>query len=267
VSHDAPDDGCHERGLDVKLRRNRGPLVLALVCVLGGVMLLALPHDGRVLRTAVAVGGVLLGGVALIGALRPFRFAIGPEGLDVRRPGLQRTIRWDEIDALALDQPPRREGRLSSPRLLAVPAAGVTLGLPPTGHHPVDGRAAVELLDLEQVRDRPEEVAAALTRFAGDRFVDVPERRRAAFGAEDFPVGLRGYRTDVVDQLIRRGQDALVWGGTLERQGARSEIEQARAAGLPVAQRGYAVGQVDDALSALCAALADERSADRRTSS
>lgn len=264
-SDDAPDDGGRERGYDVELRRSRGSLVLPIVCVLGGAVVLAFSPDGRVLRTAVAVGGIVLGGVAAVAALRPFRFAIDTEGLTIRRPGLDRAVRWAELDALVLDQPVRQEGRTASPRLLAVPATGVTLGPPADAHHPVDGRAAVELLDFVQVRDKPEAVAQALTRYAGDRFVDVRGRRRAAFGADDFPAALRGYRTERVDRLIRRGQDALAWGGALERQAARSEIEQARAGGLPVAQRGYGVRQVDDALAALCLALADERSADRRT--
>ncbi|MFI7607880.1 hypothetical protein ACIBTV_22440 [Micromonospora sp. NPDC049366] len=237
--------------------------MLPLVCVLAGVFLLALPRHGAVLRTVVAVGVIALGGAVLLSALRPFRFAIGPDGLTVRRPGLRRTIPWAQVEALVLDQPLPHEGRPAPPRLLLVPAAGVTVGLPPAGRHPVDGRKAVELLDLGQVRDRPEEVAAALARFAGDRFLDAHGARRSAFAVPDLTVGLRGYRTNVIDRLVRRGQEALAWGGAAERQAARDAIEQARAAGPVVAQRGYDQRQVDETLAALGDALADDRTTDR----
>ncbi|MEV1330607.1 hypothetical protein AB0J20_13635 [Micromonospora costi] len=247
----------------MELRRNRGSLVLPLVCVLGGVVLLAMPSRESALRNVVAIGVIALGGAVLLGAVRPFRFAIGPDGLDVRRPGLRRTIRWTEVGALVLDAPPVSEDRPATPRLLLVPAPGAARGLPTTTRHPIDGRPAAELLDLDQVREKPEEIAAALTRYAGDRFVDVLGRRRAAFGVEEFTVALRGYRMDRVDQLVRRGQEALAWGDAAARQAARDEIEQALAAGLPVAGRGFAVARVDEALHGLSTALADDTSTDR----
>lgn len=251
-------------GPSVELRRNRGALVLALVCVLGGVVLLALPRDGALLRMVIAVGAVALGVVALVSALRPFRFGIGAEGLTIRRPGLRRVIRWAEVDALILDEPPRRDGRPEPPRLLLVPVPGVTVE-PVTARHPIDGRPAIELLVLDQVRERPEQVSAALTRYAGDRFVDLPTLRGAAFADPDLPASLRGYQMNRVDQLIRRGQDALVSGDAPTRQAARGEIERACAAGLPVAQRGYGGLQTDMALGALVVALADHKSTDRET--
>ena len=238
--------------------------MLPLVCVLAGVVLLARPRDGALLRTLVAVGAILLGVVALLAALRPFRFRINADGLTVRRPGLRRQIPWAEVDALVLDRPPARDGRPATPRLLLVPPPGVTLGGPATARHPLDGRPAVELLDLDQVREKPEQVAEALTRFGGDRFVDLPARRRAAFADPDFGVGLRGYRMDRVDELIRRGQDALLSGAEPARRAARAEIDRAHAEGLPAAQRGYDRLQVDEALRALADALASDRSTDRR---
>ncbi|WCN80225.1 hypothetical protein [Micromonospora sp. LH3U1] len=248
----------------MELRRSRGARVLALVCVLGGVVLLALPSDGALLRTIIAVGAVALGVVALVSALRPFRFEISAEGLSIRRPGLRRVIRWTEVDALVLDEPPRRDGHPQRPRLLLVPVPGVTLE-PVTARHPLDGRPAIELLVLDQVREQPEQVSAALTRLAGGRFVDLPALRRAAFADPDLPTGLRGYQMDRIDQLIRRGQDALVSGDAQTRQAARGEIERVCAAGLPVAQRGYGRLQTDPVLDALVAALADHQSTDRET--
>ncbi|MEK8109770.1 hypothetical protein NKG94_45620 [Micromonospora sp. M12] len=136
---------------------------------------------------------------------------------------------------------------------------------PATARHPLDGRPAVELLVLDQVREQPEQVVAALTRHAGDRFVDLPVLRRAAFADPDLPAGLRGYQMDRVDQMIRRGQNALVSGDTQTRRAARGEIERAHAAGLPIAQRGYGRLQTDTVLDALVAALADHQTTDRET--
>ncbi|MEU4773933.1 hypothetical protein [Micromonospora sp. NPDC023644] len=167
-----PDDHGVERGYDVELHRNRGALVLPLACVVGGGVLLALPGEHALLRRLVAVGAVLLGGGVLVGLLRPFRFVIDADGLTVRRPGLRRTIAWAEVAALALTRPPARDGLSSTPRLLLVPAPGALADLPTDARHPVDGRAAVELLDLARVREKSAEVAAALTRHVGDRFVD-----------------------------------------------------------------------------------------------
>ncbi|WP_109804721.1 hypothetical protein [Micromonospora sicca] len=174
-----------ERGYDhMELRRDRGPLVLATVCVVGGVTVLIVGGD-RVLRTLAALGAVILGGVVLLGALRPFRFVIGPDGLDVRRPGLRGTYRWDQFDALVLDDAPRPGSRSGSSRLLGVPGTALPPGPPATAYHPADGRAAIELLDLAQVRQAPDEVAAALARYAGDRFIDA--RARPADASPDRP--------------------------------------------------------------------------------
>ncbi|WP_406062146.1 hypothetical protein [Micromonospora sp. NBC_00860] len=251
-------------GPSVELRRSRGARVLALVCVLGGVLLLVYPSDGALLRTIIAVGAIALGTVALVSAMRRFRFGIHADGLSIRRPGLRRDVRWAEVDALVLDEPPRRDGRPEPPRLLLVPVPGVTIE-PVTARHPLDGRPAVELLVLDQVREQPEQVSAALTQHGGGRFVDLLALRRAAFDTPELPVGLRGYQMDRVDRLIRRGQDALMSGDASARQAARGEIERATAAGLPIAQRGYNTFQTDTVLDALVTALADQQSTDRET--
>ncbi|MEU7678946.1 hypothetical protein AB0C42_29490 [Micromonospora taraxaci] len=248
----------------MELRRNRGARALALVCVLGGVLLLVYPSDGHLLRTIIAVGAIALGAVALVSAVRPFRFGIHADGLSIRRPGLRREIRWDEVDTLVLDEPPRRDGYAGPPRLLLVPVQGVPRELV-TARHPVDGRPAIELLVLDQVREQPEQVSAALATHAGDRFVDLLALRHDAFATPDLTVGLRGYQMGRVDRLIRRGQDALMSGDASARQAARGEIERATAAGLPIAQRGYSTVQTDTVLDALVTALADHQPTDRET--
>ncbi|MEH1097812.1 DivIVA domain-containing protein [Micromonospora sp. CPCC 205561] len=58
-----------------------------------------------------------------------------------------------------------------------------------------------------------------------------------------------------MDELIRRGQDALMAKETWQRYRAKAELDEARAA-LPVAVRGYDRGQVDALLEELSATLA-----------
>ncbi|MFD2763480.1 PH domain-containing protein [Micromonospora eburnea] len=147
----------------MELHRSRGALPLAVACVAGGMMVLAVAGEGALLQMLAALGVIVVGGAVLVGAARPFRFVIGPEGLEVRRPGLRGTYRWEQFDALALDD---------AARLVGVPAAGPPPGPPTTARHPGDGRPAVELLNLTQVRERPDEVVAALTRYSGGRFTD-----------------------------------------------------------------------------------------------
>ncbi|MFU8872952.1 hypothetical protein [Micromonospora sp. SL4-19] len=241
----------------MELHRSRGTLPLAIVCVLGGVMVLV-AGEGWVLRMLAALGIVVIGSAALVGAVRPFRFVIGPEGLKVRRPGLRGTYRWEQFDSLALDD---------AAKLVGVPGADLTPSLPTTVRHPGDGRPAVELLDLTQVRESPDEVVAALTRFSGGRFTDArtPPASWPAGMEIVFTTSLRGYEKRQVDRLIVRAENALAAGGPAERRAARAEIEQARAAGIEPALRGYDVGQVDRALDALCAALTEEPTIDRET--
>ncbi|MGB2567932.1 hypothetical protein ACPFP2_05700 [Micromonospora citrea] len=249
------DDAADGRGYDVELHRRPGRLVLPLICVLAGVVLLTIGHG--LLRTLVALGGIALGGTVLAGALRPFRFVVDADGLTVRRPGLRRCVGWTELDAVVLDQPAPRSGVPAAPRLLAVPAPGTRLG-PARSRHPFDDRPAVDLLDLAGIRESPDELAAALARHAGDRFLDARARRRSTFADPDFAVALRGYRAEAVDALVRQGRDALASGDPELRRTARAEIDRARATGLARADRGYSVLQVDEVLDALVAALTEE---------
>ncbi|MEU3454249.1 hypothetical protein ABZ671_11685 [Micromonospora sp. NPDC006766] len=234
----------------MELHRSRRALPLAVACVTGGTMVLAMAGEGALLRELAAIGVVVVGGAVLFGAVRPFRFVIGPEGLDVRRPGLRGTYRWEQFDALALDD---------AARLVGVPGAGLPPDLPTTARHPGDGRPAVELLDLTQVRENPDEVAVTLTRYSGGRFTDartLPAGWRVGMEIA-FNTALRGYEKRQVDRLVGRAEQTLATGGWVERRAARAEIEQTRAAGIELALRGYDIGQVDAVLDALYAALAE----------
>jgi hypothetical protein len=255
-------DRAGERGTDVELRKSRRLLLAgAFSIVLGAFILLCGRADGAVRMTLkLLVGGsmVVTGGAFVVSELKPFRFHIGTDGLTLRLNGINRLVRWDEIDAVILDlTKPSLVGDNKHPyhHVLLVPADGVDLGIPLTHRSPVDDRPCLVLLDLRDVRDSPEQVAQALAQFGGGRFTDARRRRADRFGSPDFTVVLRGYDPARVDELIRRGRDALTSSSTLERHGVKAEIEGARGK-LPIVARGYDRDQVDSFLSALSTELA-----------
>ncbi|MFG3710196.1 hypothetical protein [Micromonospora sp. NPDC047730] len=244
----------------MELRKSRRLLVAGIVFLAFGVLvLLCAAGSSSPSVGAWLFGGIvaLMGGAFAVSELKPFRFHIGADGLTLRLAGLDRLVPWAEIDSIILDEPvPTPGGKKStSPSLMLVPATGSTIDRPRTGRSPVDGRTALVLLDLDDVRQSADEVAAALARFGGSRFTDVRKLRRERFDSPDFTISLRGYDPARVDELIRRGQDALISGVTSQRYAAKAELDKARAA-LPVAMRGYYTGQVDAFLEELSATLA-----------
>jgi hypothetical protein len=100
--------------------------------------------------------------------LRPFRCRIDEHGLTLRLPDdptLARSVGWGSIEAIMLE--PRPDG---NPRLVLVPAAGADLGMPAEYRNGVDGRLSIILVKSSDVREAPEEIRAALRRYAGSRY-------------------------------------------------------------------------------------------------
>ena len=244
-----------DRGAAVELRRKRAPLVVAVVFLLLGLWVLVLAESPTVIAV---VGAVLLvafnGGRLVAAVVRPFRFRIGADGLDVRVAGLNRLVPWHEIDAVVLRRPAAGAGR--SPWLLLVPAAG-TLDRPLTERSPVDGRSGLLLLDLGTVRQPVDEITAALVRFGGGRFVDGRQHGRAAFETPMFTTSLRGYDERQIDELVGLGRDALASGIPAQRSAAKAQIDSART-DLAAALRGYHAEEVDAYLDRLAAELGGE---------
>jgi hypothetical protein len=240
----------------MELHRSRGLLIGAGILGVGLVLVLIFLGD-----RASAVGWVVGGAAILVCArilyreLRPFRFRIGEQGLDVRRYGIKRLVAWSEIDALVLEQPPRiGDARtLPSTRLLLVPVGGTDLNEQLDQTSPVDNRPARRLLECDDVREPVDDIAAALIRFGGARFVDFRAHGPAPRPDADFTVVLRGYETVPVDELIRLGRQALDSADPALRQRAKARIDQA---GIAVALRGYDRGQVDAHLAELAKLLA-----------
>ncbi|MGW0435565.1 hypothetical protein ACWDV4_23875 [Micromonospora sp. NPDC003197] len=105
-------------------------------------------------------------------AILPFRVDVDSQGWSIRTPKLNRHLRWDEITAVVLVESPSvpRQRVALGPRLLLVPAAGVSLGVPLTEESPVDGQAAVELFRLNEVDWDGPRLVRQLTVLAGERF-------------------------------------------------------------------------------------------------
>ncbi|MEU6020552.1 DivIVA domain-containing protein [Micromonospora sp. NPDC047134] len=233
------------------LTRKRTQLVMAVGYLLLGLWLLLTPGSELL---AMIGGGLLVvagGGLLVVAVVRPFRFRIDADGLDVRVPGLRRMLAWHEIDAIVLCRPP---GPRWSPWLLLVPAAGV-LDRPLTDPSPVDGRKGLLLLDLGTVRQPVDEVTAALTRFGGGRFVDGRRHRQPTAEPPSFTTSLRGYDKAQIDELVGRGLDAVASGIPTQRAAVRAQIESART-DLAVSLRGYDTTEVDAYLDRLSADLA-----------
>ncbi|MFD6260538.1 DivIVA domain-containing protein [Micromonospora chalcea] len=232
----------------------------AVVLAFGFFVLLCVRSDGTFrLIGSLVLGGLslLIGGMYLFDGLRPFRFRITFDGLTVRTAGLNRFVPWTEIDHLVLDQPPPvlTGNKRPSPVLLLVPAGESTIDLPLAHRSPLDDRSCLALLDLDDVREKPDEVAAALAQYGGSRFTDYRQVIRQRFDSPDFSFGLRGYDPAVVNALIRKGQEALASNDMMRRFEAMAEIERSRDK-LPAAARGYNRAQVDAFLADLATALA-----------
>ena len=255
---------------ELELRRSRRTLVLGIAFAVGGLALLLCGFGAD--STIGSVVYVVVGGLALLIAIvvvreerRPFRFAIDPHGLNLRARGINRLVPWAEIDAVILDQPVPRAGSLndrrSGPHLVLVPAAGSELAGRVTAESLSDGRAGLVVLDLDDVKESREQIAAALRTFSGGRFTDALSDRQSHVGAYQFSMVLRGYDPASVNTLVRRAGDALGSGRITDRIAARAQIE---AASISVANRGYDRTQVDAALRVIAAQLAGFPSGDER---
>ncbi|MFD6715525.1 hypothetical protein ACFXA2_12965 [Micromonospora chalcea] len=239
----------------MELRRSRQTLWKGLTVFGVGVLpllYLTSPSTGRWILLGL---WLVSAGVFVAYQLRPFRFRIGADGLDLRVAGLNRMVAWAEIEAVVLDQPLPSGGRKQrAASVLLVPATASTIDRRLTGRSPVDGRPALVLLDLDQVQQPADEVAAALARFGGSRFADVRQRapeRPDAPGAPDMD-GL-----SLLSDLMPRVQKALDTGDASQRQALKAEVD-ALLASLPETPAGRDQPRLDGVLTAMSEALAAE---------
>jgi hypothetical protein len=191
--------------------------------------------------------GALVFGYLTVHEFRSFRFRVTDRGLDIYHAGIRRPMPWSDVDALILEQPVRPSGRIAppAPRLLLVPKAGSGLAEKLDARSPLDDRPARVLLETDDVRQSADDIAAALARYAGDRFTDVRDR---VAPMPDFTMVLRGYDPAAVEALLTRARTADTSADEMDRITIVPELLEPD---LPVVSRGYDRGQVDAHLAEL----------------
>ncbi|MEU7820066.1 hypothetical protein [Catellatospora sp. NPDC049133] len=99
-------------------------------------------------------------------------FRVDAHSLSLTRGAWATEVLWSQVETVILYQGPGLDGGVVC-RLLLVPVPGALLdrGLV-HAPNPVDGRPCRVLLDLAKVKDTPDQIAATLAAYGGDRFVD-----------------------------------------------------------------------------------------------
>ncbi|WP_433222193.1 hypothetical protein ACQP00_22800 [Dactylosporangium sp. CS-047395] len=241
----------------MELRRSRWVLAFGVVFAFVGLVMLLV---GLLPRPAGGLFLVIFGALSLAtGAMvvrherKPFRFGIGPEGLMLG----QQLVPWTAIEALVLDQPlPKLHDRStrSGPYLVLLPAQGSDLLSGRPERTLPDGRAGRLVLELDDVRQSREQIAAALRDHSGGRFADALREAQARIGGHEFSTVPQGYDPAVVDGLVRQAAEALGSGEYVKRIGARARIDNAS---IPIVDRGYDREQVDNALRTIAKQVAE----------
>jgi hypothetical protein len=119
------------------------------------------------------LSGVLavVGASALWESLRPWRFEIGGGGVYVRRAGIDRLIRWSEVDVIVLVRITAPGGG-ASPQFLLTPKSD-TFDLARGKISPWNDRPSALLLDTASVREPTHVIAAAMAARADGKFHDL----------------------------------------------------------------------------------------------
>jgi hypothetical protein len=241
----------------MELHRSRKLLLAGVFFLLAGLGIVLCAGTGSqrsVIRLCISGAAILVGVAFVVRELRPFAFRIGADGLTLRTAEISRAIPWAEVDAIIMGQParPPEFDTERAPALLLVPAAGSPLADRLDQRSPIDRRPCRSLLDTGDVQESADEIAAALSRFAGGRFVDARQQGVARRTGPDFTMVLRGYEPVTVDSLIRQAENALATDSASARWAVKALIGSTP---LTVVLRGYDRGQVDTHLTRLATLL------------
>lgn len=136
---------------------------------IGGLgLLIGGPLGGVMVVSGWVIGGfiLLVGLVLLTLSFRPFRIAFTESGLVVNSEGQRFQGSWDLVDRISIERLPIEEERYA---LVLWEADGVPMRHRPT-FPPGGARKGHLLVEMGHVRESREEVAAALTRYAGEKF-------------------------------------------------------------------------------------------------
>jgi hypothetical protein len=118
------------------------------------------------------IGGLitLVSLLVFVMSFMPFRFILSEEGVTVRADSLNATLPWSAVHALTLEHAPGTEPK-ESPRLVLWPMPGTAVTGKPRVHR--DGQAGYPILDLDDFTESAADVQAALSRYAGAKFIDL----------------------------------------------------------------------------------------------
>lgn len=207
-------------GTPMQLHRSRGFVYLGAILLLIGAAVLVLT-DGFIFQAAgvlFVIGGLL----QLYRGLRPFRFVIGPAGLDVRTRFGARELSWSQIQQLTVNA----DGILSATVLA-----------------PRGTDQTVRLLDLGELRESREEVLAALTADGRGHLLEAAEPSpQGRLAGKAFEIGLRGFDTAAVDALTVECEQAMALD---DRPRARRAVESFQATPPVIVLRGYVRPEVE----------------------
>jgi len=105
-----------------------------------------------------------------LGTLRRFQIAVNESGLIVHTEGCDFEGSWDQVDAISIETVPlpTATGGALSQLVLWLPE-GVPMRHRPKFPGP-DGRKGYRLVEISDLVETPEQVVAALQRYAGSKF-------------------------------------------------------------------------------------------------
>ncbi|WP_285788106.1 hypothetical protein [Micromonospora sp. NBRC 101691] len=166
--------------------------------------------SGRLCTGLISLLALFMAANFLWYALQRFQVDVDRDGWRVRIGRYRGDLRWAEISAVVIENR-RIEGRgrrRMVPALYLVPDPGVSLGVPSDLRATVDGRPAVRLFDLDDLKIEEEQFVRDLAGLAGDRLEVRVHRLNAMLPGEDarqrrnggkvlpaFPSGAEGVRT------------------------------------------------------------------------
>ena len=148
-----------------------GALVLAaLGALIGG------PAGGYIAVFCGLIGGfiLLVAAVLFVLSLRPFHVSFSPSGLTVNNgDGLRFQVTWDRVEALGIERMATEQERYMFVVWLD---PSVPMKFQPTFPHG-GSHKGYAVMELDEIKESREELAAIITRYAGAKFRSGAYRR------------------------------------------------------------------------------------------
>ncbi|BCY11729.1 hypothetical protein L3i22_068170 [Actinoplanes sp. L3-i22] len=155
--------------------------------------------SGRISLGVMSLVALFTAAVSLWFSVQRFQVGVDGDGWTVRIGRYRRDVPWTEISAVVIENQVREErrGRPLVAALYLVPEPGVSLDAPSDMDATVDGRPAVRLFDLDEVKNEKKQLVRELAGLAGDRLA-----------VRVFPLGLAAQGAEFQERVDR---DAAAW--------------------------------------------------------